>query len=48
MRGFPPQCARCGGIDLEVVAGEELLVDALEIEQGPLELAGPQKTTTGG
>jgi hydrogenase nickel incorporation protein HypA/HybF len=33
MSGFPLQCARCGGIDVELVAGEELLVDALELEQ---------------
>ena len=46
MRAFPLQCARCGGLDLEVETGEELLVDALEIEE-PLELV-EQQTTTGG
>ena len=37
---FPLRCSRCGGIDLELVSGEELLVDSLELEE-PL-------TTTGG
>jgi hydrogenase nickel incorporation protein HypA/HybF len=31
--GFPFRCAACGGLDLEVVRGEELLVDALELEE---------------
>ncbi len=33
MEGFPLCCARCGGLDLDVLAGEELLVDALELEE---------------
>jgi hydrogenase nickel incorporation protein HypA/HybF len=44
---FPFRCGRCGAIDLELQAGEELLVDALEIEDDPLELVSSQ-TTTGG
>ena len=32
MRGFPLQCATCGGFDVELVSGEELLVDALELD----------------
>jgi len=38
--GFPLLCGRCGGLDVEVTEGEELLVDALELEE--------QLTTTGG
>jgi hydrogenase nickel incorporation protein HypA/HybF len=30
---FPLQCAVCGGFGLDVVRGEELLVDALEVEE---------------
>jgi hydrogenase nickel incorporation protein HypA/HybF len=32
MESFPLQCGRCGSLDVELVAGEELLVDALELE----------------
>jgi hydrogenase nickel incorporation protein HypA/HybF len=32
MESFPLQCGRCGSVDVELVAGEELLVDALELE----------------
>jgi hydrogenase nickel incorporation protein HypA/HybF len=31
--GFPLCCERCGGFDVEVLRGEELLVDALELEE---------------
>jgi hydrogenase nickel incorporation protein HypA/HybF len=31
--GFPFRCTACGGLDLEVVRGEELLVDSLELEE---------------
>jgi hydrogenase nickel incorporation protein HypA/HybF len=30
---FPLACAACGGFDVEVLQGEELLVDSLEIEE---------------
>ncbi len=32
MTEFPLQCAGCGSLDLELLTGEELLVDALELE----------------
>ena len=37
---FPFRCLHCGGLDLEVIRGEELLVDSLELED--------QLATTGG
>jgi len=33
---FPLACASCGGFDVEVVAGEELQVEALEVADDPL------------
>ncbi|HKH16430.1 MAG TPA: hydrogenase maturation nickel metallochaperone HypA [Solirubrobacteraceae bacterium] len=30
--GFPLACAACGGLDLELLRGDELLVEALELE----------------
>jgi hydrogenase nickel incorporation protein HypA/HybF len=33
---FPLRCQSCGGFDVEVLRGEELLVDALEIEDEAL------------
>jgi hydrogenase nickel incorporation protein HypA/HybF len=38
--GFPFRCTSCGGLDVELVRGEELLVDSLELEE--------DLTTTGG
>ena len=32
MSGFPLACGRCGGLDMEVIAGEELSVEALEVD----------------
>jgi hydrogenase nickel incorporation protein HypA/HybF len=31
--GFPLQCGGCGGFDLEILKGEELLVESLELEE---------------
>jgi hydrogenase nickel incorporation protein HypA/HybF len=31
--GFPLACAACGGLDVEVVRGEELSVESLEVEE---------------
>jgi hydrogenase nickel incorporation protein HypA/HybF len=31
--GFPLRCGACGGLDLELLRGEELRVDALELEE---------------
>ena len=31
--GFPAACPRCGSLNVEVVGGEELLVESLELEE---------------
>lgn len=31
--GFPLHCGGCGGLDVQVVRGEELLVESLELEE---------------
>src|SRR4051794_31481630 len=31
---FPAHCGACGGFDVDVTAGEELLVDSIEVEDG--------------
>jgi hydrogenase nickel incorporation protein HypA/HybF len=38
--GFPFGCADCGAVDVDVVAGDELLVEALELEDEPLLIGG--------
>jgi hydrogenase nickel incorporation protein HypA/HybF len=38
--GFPLRCGACGGLDLELLRGEELLVDALELEEPMLTTGG--------
>ena len=37
---FPLTCRLCGGLDVEVVRGEELLVDELELEEAPALVSG--------
>jgi hydrogenase nickel incorporation protein HypA/HybF len=34
---FPLQCGACGSFDLEIVQGEELYVESLELEEQPAE-----------
>jgi hydrogenase nickel incorporation protein HypA/HybF len=41
---FPAHCSACGGLDVEVTGGEELLVDSLELEEADEEVL----TGTGG
>ncbi len=33
LAGFPLACGACGGLDLELVRGEELRVDSLEVDE---------------
>ena len=37
LESFPLQCAACGGLDLEILQGEELYVESLELEERPVE-----------
>jgi len=36
LRAFPARCEACGGLDVDVEGGDELLVDALELEEEEL------------
>jgi hydrogenase nickel incorporation protein HypA/HybF len=40
--GFPLACAACGSLDVEVTAGEELLVAALEVDEPALAAAAKE------
>jgi hydrogenase nickel incorporation protein HypA/HybF len=37
---FPLACTVCGTVDVDVVAGDELLVESLELEQEPIGVGG--------
>jgi hydrogenase nickel incorporation protein HypA/HybF len=37
MSGLPLRCGACGGLEVDVVAGEELLVESIELEASPQE-----------
>ena len=43
LENFPLQCGSCGGFDLNIIAGEELYVESLELEE--LEDATDEKVT---
>jgi hydrogenase nickel incorporation protein HypA/HybF len=36
---FPLACARCGSVDVEIAAGEEFSISALELEDAPVAVA---------
>jgi hydrogenase nickel incorporation protein HypA/HybF len=36
MQDFPLRCGRCGGLEMHVLAGEELQVEALELDDEPV------------
>ena len=36
LMAFPAHCAACGALAVEVIGGEELLVDALELQEEAL------------
>ena len=38
--GFPLVCARCGSANVEVVAGDELSVESIEVEDEPVAVGG--------
>ena len=50
LREFPFSCSRCGGLEIEITAGEELEVEELEVEELEVEELAAEETltTTGG
>ena len=46
--GFPLACARCGGLDVELIRGEELLVDALTMASDAEPLRGTDQRSREG
>jgi hydrogenase nickel incorporation protein HypA/HybF len=45
---FPFLCADCGSLDVDVIAGDELLVDALELEDEPVDQTWSDQVVQGG
>jgi hydrogenase nickel incorporation protein HypA/HybF len=41
--GFPLHCRACGGLEVEVIGGEELLVDSLELDEQELTTSGGRR-----
>jgi hydrogenase nickel incorporation protein HypA/HybF len=40
LQGFPLACTACGSLDLQLTRGEELLVDALELDEALTTIGG--------
>ena len=40
LHAFPAHCGECGGLDVEVSGGDELLVDSLELEDALMATGG--------
>jgi hydrogenase nickel incorporation protein HypA/HybF len=38
--GFPLVCRSCGNVDVDIVAGNELFVESLELEDEPIAVGG--------
>lgn len=45
LASFPLQCGACGGFELEILGGEELLVESLELEEHPYEQESDRLTS---
>jgi hydrogenase nickel incorporation protein HypA/HybF len=48
LHAFPLQCRACGGYDLQIVAGEELIVESLELEEAGRGAHGDEDAGRGG
>jgi hydrogenase nickel incorporation protein HypA/HybF len=40
LQSFPLQCAACGALDLQITAGQELVVESLDLEEAESETHG--------